>query len=376
MKTNQIYLILILLLIENSIEKKKDIFDETKIKKMKLKNRLFRGSVGDYCFLKDGHITEEGLKLYEKLSDDGVGTIFTGYTTVSDYDQFENSGVFRIDKDEYIEEYKKLSNIVHKNNIKIILDLIHPGIFIKSGIEQIYSPSNIIHPLSKVKSKELTKEDILQIEDDFLNGAIRAKKSGFDGIELHCAHLTLLSQFLSPGINKRNDEYGGNDENRVRIIIEIIQKIRKEVGEDFIISIKLNCDDGIENGITINGFLNTCKLIEKAGADIIQVSGNFINKPQDGPYFYNEAKQLSNVINIPVSLIGGIRDMETMENILNDSNIQYFGFGRPLLCEPDLIKKWENGERSKYKCIGFMGCLKTFSHKCVYIYISLYIILI
>ena len=90
-----------------------------------------------------------------------------------------------------------------------------------------------------------------------------------------------------------------------------------------------------------------------------------MNKPKDGPYFYSEAKQLSDFVNIPVSLIGGIRDMETMENILNDSNIQYFGFGRPLLCEPDLIKKWENGERTKSKCIGCMGCMKTFSHKCV-----------
>ncbi len=366
MSRKKIYFILLISLLVNSLQKEnKKVFESTKLKHLTLKNRIFKGSMPDDTFFQNSHITEEGLKYYEQFSKDGPSLIYTGAAVVRTSSTYEKLGIFRIDKDEYIEEYKKLSNIVHKNNIKIILDLIHPGIFIKSGIEQIYSPSNIIHPLSKVKSKELTKEDILQIEDDFLNGAIRAKKSGFDGIELHCAHLTLLSQFLSPGINKRNDEYGGNDENRVRIIIEIIQKIRKVVGEDFIISIKLNCDDGIENGITINGFLNTCKLIEKAGADIIQVSGNFINKPQDGPYFYNEAKQLSNVINIPVSLIGGIRDMETMENILNDSNIQYFGFGRPLLCEPDLIKKWENGERSKSKCIGCMGCLKTFSHKCV-----------
>ena len=365
MSKKEIYFLIISFLVNSLQKENKKVFEPTKLKKLTLKNRIFKGSMPDDTFFQNEHISNEALKYYEQFSKDGPSLIYTGAAVVRTSSNYEKLGIFRIDKDEYIEEYKKLSNVVHKNNINIILDLIHPGILIKSGIEQIYSPSNVIHPIAKVNSEELTKDDILQIEDDFLKGAIRAKKANFDGIELHCAHLTLLSQFLSPAINKRNDEYGGNDENRARIIIEIIQKIRKEVGKDFIISIKLNCDDGIENGITINGFLNTCKLIEKAGADIIQVSGNFMNKPKDGPYFYSEAKQLSDILNIPVVLIGGIRDVETMEKILKESNIQYFGFGRPLLCEPDLIKRWENGERSKSKCIGCMGCMKTFSHKCV-----------
>ena len=146
----------------------------------------------------------------------------------------------------------------------------------------------------------------------------------------------------------------------------MIKKIRKEVGNNFIISIKLNCNDGIENGISENGFLKVCKLIEKAGADIIQVSGIFINKPNGSPYFFEEAKKLSEFINIPVSLIGGIREFDIMEDMLNNSNIQYFGFGRPLLCQPDLIKKWENGDRSKAKCISCNTCFKTFSHICVF----------
>ena len=129
------------------------------------------------------------------------------------------------------------------------MQIIHPGVFINSGIETIYGPSSIIHPTYNITLKELTKDDILKIEEDFLNGAIRAKKSGFDGIDIHCAHLSILNQFLSPAFNKRNDEYGGSDENKVRIIIEIIHKIRKVVGDDFIISVKINVNDGIENGI-------------------------------------------------------------------------------------------------------------------------------
>ena len=364
MKTNQIYLILILLLIENSIEKKKDIFDETKIKKMKLKNRLFRGSVGDYCFLKDGHITEEGLKLYEKLSDDGVGTIFTGYATISDYDQYENSGVFRIDKDEYIEEYKKLTSLVHKNNANILMQIVHMGGQTTSNVEITYSPSSYIHPETKKKSKEMSKEDILRIEDDFVKAAIRAKKSGFDGIEIHAAHLYLLSQFLSPAFNKRNDEYGGNNENRARILVEIIEKIRKAVGNDFIISLKINCDDNIENGITEEGFIVACKLAEKAGVDIIQVSGMEwlkVKPKEKSPVFFDRTKKVAEILNIPVILIGNVRDVETIQNTLNNSKIEYIGLARPLICELDLVKKWKNGDMKKAKCVSCNTCLKNYS---------------
>ena len=161
------------------------------------------------------------------------------------------------------------------------------------------------------------------------------EKKGYDGIDINCIHLTLLNEFLSIAFNKSNNEYDGNDENRARIVIEIIQRIRKAVGNNFIISVKLNCNDGVERGITIVQFLNICKLIEKAGADIIQVSGNFLNRPKNNiPYFLSETKNVSDILNIPIVLIGGIRDIETKEEVLNKSNIQKF----TIICEPDLVK--------------------------------------
>ena len=358
----------LILLIIHSIQKAtKNIFEPTKIKKLNIKNRLFRSSVTDNCFYENGHIKENAYKYYEELSKEGTSIIFTGAVLISDGSIFEKIGVFKINKDDNIEEFKKLTNLVHKNKVNIIMQIIHPGVLFDSGIETIYGPSNIINPISNITMKELTKDDILKIENDYLNAAIRAKKSGFDGIDLHCAHLSILNQFLSPAFNKRNDEYGGNDENKVRIIIEIIQKIRKVVGEDFIISVKINVNDGIENGINENILLTACKLIEKAGADLIQTSGNWPQhkvKPKN-PIFYKETKKISENVNIPVVLIGGIRDMDTMEDILKESNIQYFGIGRPLVCEPDLVKRWENGERCKSKCIGCNGCAKNLAHTCV-----------
>lgn len=165
----------------------KNIFDETYLKHLKLKNRFFRGSIGDTYF-KNGKINEEGFKLYDQLSKNEVGTIFTGYTTVCDYDQIEGMGVFRLDKDEYIPEYKKLVDMVHKNGANIFMQLVHLGINTNSKAPEIYTPSSLPVPNQNRNSKEMTKDDILRIETAFADAALRAKKAGFDGVDIHGAH--------------------------------------------------------------------------------------------------------------------------------------------------------------------------------------------
>ena len=200
MKKEILFLFLSLFLIQNSIENqnkklKKNLFDETKVKKLLLKNRLIRGAVGDYCLFKEGHLTDEALKLYNQLSDNGVSLIYTGATIMTE-NALNPFSIFRFDKDEYIEEFKKLTNIVHKNNAYIIMQLAEIGLKMESGKEIYYSPSAVKNPFFDVISKEISKEQMLQIENDFVNTALRAKKSNFDGIDIHSAHLNLLSQFL------------------------------------------------------------------------------------------------------------------------------------------------------------------------------------
>ena len=247
------------------------------------------------------------------------------------------------------------------------MQLVHIGGKTTTNIERPYAPSEITDPTTKKLTRELSKDDILRIENDFVKAAIRAKKSGFDGIELHAAHSYLLSEFLSPAYNKRNDEYGGTNENRARIIIEIIEKIRKEVGNDYIISLKINCNDDMENGITEEGFLIASQLAVKAGVDLIQVSGNeWLNKKGSKKIFFiEETKKLAEIVNVPVVLIGAVRDVDTIEKILNESKIEYIGLARPLICEPDLVKKWKEGKSKKAKCVSCNGCLKNNFH-CIF----------
>ena len=364
MKKKQIFFLQLIILLsittEKQTKKKKSIFEEVQIKNLKLNNRIIRASIGDRLSLIDGKITEESLNLYKQLSNDGVGLIITGCANVADYYQMDNLNNFRIDKDEYIPEYQKLTSLVHKNKAKILMQIFHVGGLTTLQTDKIYAPSSIKIPSTNRTSNEMSKDDILRIEQNFVDGAIRAQKAGFDGVDIHAAHHYLLSEFLSPIYNKRNDEYGGNDENRARIIIEIIKKMRKEVGPDFIISMKINCEDGYPEGITQEGFLTACKLAEKAGVDMIQVSGMewwFGKIKPKTPVFFQQTKLLADIVKIPVVLVGGLRDVDTMENAINNSNIEFVSIGRPLICEPDIVQKWKSGYKKKSICLNCNNCL-------------------
>ena len=244
--------------------------------------------------------------------------------------------IFRIDSDEYIEDYKKLTDIVHKYNSYIILQLNHPGLYANSDI--MYSPSGDKGFVNNVTSKEMTKEDILRIQNDFVQAAIRGKKAGFDGIDIHGAQLNFASLFLSTKYNRRTDEYGGSVENRARFIVELIKKIREAIGNDMIISIKIDCEDEAQ-GFTESDFLKTGKILEEAGVDMISVSGTTTART-DELLFYERTKKLAEILKIPVVCIGGIKSYENADYVLKNSKIEYIAMAREFLKQPDIVKKW------------------------------------
>ena len=211
-----------------------------------MKNRLFRGAIVDYESWEDGKLTEKYYKRYEELSKNEIGTIITGVIPVEENKAFP---LPLIDKDEYINQFKKMTDSVHKNG------------------------ANIIAQISVIRDFDMTVEEIHRIINLFGDTAERCKKAGFDGVEIGANHLATLSQYLSPLFNHRTDEYGGSEENRARFVIEIIKKVRQRVGEDFIILLKINSEDGEHNGITSEQFISLCKSAEQAGVDMIDITG-------------------------------------------------------------------------------------------------------
>ena len=234
--------------------------------------------------------------------------------------------------------------------------------------------------LNGIKEKaQLTLEEIGDIVDCFVEAIIDMKKTGFDGVQLHAAHGGLLSRFLSPYTNRRDDVYGGSSSNRVRIIREIVNNARKSVG-NFPILIKMNCTDYLEGGINIDIFSELAREIEHTSVDALEVSGGMweclfrsenelgfrpipapeshtrIKNPKKQSYFLQYAEKLS--LGVPVILVGGNRDIERLEEIVHHGKVEFIALSRPLIREPDLPKRWLEGRGGRTtECISCNSCI-------------------
>ena len=168
----------------------------------------------------------------------------------------------------------------------------------------------------------------------------RAKAAGFDGIQLHCAHGYLLAQFISPLFNLRTDEYGGSPQNRVRFVVEVYQAVRQEVGTDYPIWIKMNSTDEQADGLTLNDFIEMATILSDAGIDAIEVSGNrwSSHTVAERAYYQEAAKHLAAHVTTPIILTGGMRELDMMQTISDTSNVNLFGFSRPLIKEPNFVQ--------------------------------------
>lgn len=354
----------------------KTLFDQTELSGMKLKNRFVRSATHDGMADALGHVTEKLVNHYEELAKGGVGTIITGLTNVTDLEKIVPRQMAIYD-DSFIPEYKKLTDAVHQHETNIILQLVCNGTQSRSKSPGVlWAPSVIEDEATVAGATEMTKEDIQSMKDAFVNGAVRAKKAGFDGVQLHVAHGYLLSRFLTPFYNRRTDEYGGNKENRARVILEICQGIREAVGAEYPVLAKINCDDFMSEGLTFEECMYVCKMLQKAGLSAVEISGGSALSRKDErtirkvtqeteSYFKKYAAEIAENIEIPVICVGGNRDFNGLEDIINQTKIEYLSLCRPFIREPQLINRWASGDRTPAKCI---SCTKCFGveTKCIF----------
>jgi 2,4-dienoyl-CoA reductase-like NADH-dependent reductase (Old Yellow Enzyme family) len=351
----------------------KTLFEETRIGSMTLKNRMWRAATWLNMASDTGRLTKRQEKVYLDLAKGGVGTIITGYAFVIKEEQ-PNPNMLGIYDDSFIPEYKKFTEKIQAEGVNIVMQIVYGGSFSSylTDSRTIWGPSAVAHPLTEVVPTEMTQDNIETLVSAFALAAGRVKAAGFDGVELHGAHSYLLSQFLSPYFNRRSDEYGGPIENRARIILEVLEAVRKEVGPDYPVFIKMHCtDDWDENGLTEDESLQVALELEKRGITGIEFSGGNMdneNYPNKGPgrggilkaekqsYFAEATAKIAGHLKVPVISVGGHRSPGRMEELLNATAIQYFSLGRVLHSEADIVNRWHQDKTAKPRCISCNKC--------------------
>lgn len=345
------------------------LFEETVIKGMKMRNRVVRSATWEGMCEPDGRPTQKLINTYENLARGGVGLIISGYTFVRP-DGKGLPGKMGIHTDDFESDFKKLTGAVHAAGGKIAIQLVHAGgqTTAQNAGRQPLAPSSIEVDQFPEVPAELSKDDISDLVAAFGAGTRRAKAWGFDAVQLHGAHGFLINQFLSPLTNRRTDEYGGSIENRSRFLLEVYQKVRQEVGENYPVLIKLNAADYMDGGLEIDDAMYAAKKLARAGIDAIEVSTGTpasgdkgaarekINKPEKEAYNLEPARRIKEEVNCLVMVVGGFRSCEVIERTLNDNDISYISMARPFIREPGLVNRWRQGDVKPATCISCNSC--------------------
>ncbi|MBO0410480.1 NADH:flavin oxidoreductase [Enterococcus hulanensis] len=319
------------------------------IGQLELSNRLTMPPMATAKSNENGEVTQELCDYYaEKSAGSYIGLIISEHSYINPEGK-ASKGQLSIAKDSDIEGLEKLTAAIHQNHTITFAQINHAGGLAKEEItdHQPLSASSIEMPKgarSKVVPTEMTQEDIQKVITDFAAAALRAKKAGFDGVEIHAAHGYLLTQFYSPLTNKRTDQYNGNSiEGRIRLHLEIIQAIREAVGKDYPIAIRLGASDHRSEGTTIADSVIAAQEFEKAGVCLLDISGgfSFYTHPdlKEQGYFSDLTEAIKQNVTIPVLLTGGIVEAEVAEKLLREKKADMIGVGRAILKDSDWAKQ-------------------------------------
>jgi 2,4-dienoyl-CoA reductase-like NADH-dependent reductase (Old Yellow Enzyme family) len=330
-----------------------------------IKNRLFKSAMSEQLGLRD-HNPKPGLaKLYGRWADGGVGLSMTGNIMIDRGALGEPKNVV-LDEQSDLTEFKKWAAAGKKNGSHIWTQLNHPGKQIPNFIVDVpVAPSAIAltRGLEKGfnKPRALLEEEILVIIKKFAISAKLAKEAGFTGVQIHGAHGYLVSQFLSPRHNQRDDQWGGSLENRMRFVLSIYHAIREQVGADFPIGIKLNSADFMKGGFTEEDSMQVVKTLADAGIDLIEISGGSYENPsmmgsdakkstvQREAYFLDYAEKVRSLVDTPLVVTGGFRSAKAMQEALDSGATDFIGIARTTCVDPDFPNKLIADVNYKYQ---------------------------
>jgi len=351
------------------------LFQPMKIKNMDLRNRFVRSATYDKLSDERGHVTDKRIKFFTDLAEGGVGLIVTGLTYVHPSGQlaaFESS----IATDDCIPGLKRLTAAVHHRGAKIAVQLYHTGRenarFLKAKGERALAPSFVSDdPYFTQDHRQMTEEEIWEIIEAFGDAAKRAREAEFDAVQVHGAHVYLLSQFLSPFTNRRQDSWGGTLENRLRFHREVYNAIRRKIGDDYPVLIKIGVQDGFSGGLEFSEGKQAAQLLAQWGFDALEISHGLrgksygesefptkIDSIEREAYFRPWCREIKGLVDVPVMMVGGLRTFELMEEIIKSGDADFISLSRPLIREPGIINEWKRGNRGRPACISCNQCLE------------------
>ncbi len=326
----------------------------------RVENRLAKAAMTEHLADSTGLPNDHHFTLYKRWAEGGAAFLLTGNVMV-DRRSLEGIGNVVLDYNQPTQRFKMWTEAVKESGGQLWMQIGHAGGL--SICENSLSPSGIQH-VGKVRTfpqtQPMTQEDILDVIKRFAYAASVAKECGFAGVEIHSAHQFLLNQFLSPLTNTRTDEWGGSLENRMRPLLEVVRAVRKAVGANYPIAVKLNSSDGLNraDGWTEDQSLLVCAALEKEGVDLLEFSGgSYEATPMLGPqniehlpsrpeaFFLEYAKKVRKIApRVPIMLTAGMRSVNIMADSIQDGTVQVIGLGRPLAAMPDIPKKLLSGE--------------------------------
>lgn len=351
-------------------DKYKYLFRSGKLGGVTLKNRVVMSPMSISAASPSGEINDTVIAYYSERAKYGVGLIFIGMMTVDEeYGITYRNQIFL--RATHVRNLKRLAESIHGYGAKVIGQLYHGG---NMGTPQFTGRQNIsasdVTTLPGNEPRAMTLEEIMTLEQKYVNCAKLLQTSGFDGVEIHAAHGYLIPQFLSPYYNKRTDQYGGSFENRFRLLKEIIEKVRQAVGPRFIITVRFSGDEMAVGHsplhMTLEDGVRIAKAIEETGmADALNISnGNgFFPNPNCEPFSYpfgwkkHVSKKIKESVSLPIIATNTVKDPAQAEQLLAEGVSDFIALGRPLFADPQFLKKtWEGREDEIRKCLGCMHC--------------------
>lgn len=340
------------------------MYESFKINNLEIKNRIIRSAMFEFG-ANDGKISEPIVKLYEEVAKGGSGLIITGMQSVSDRAGI-GAAMVRTCYDGYIDDMKKIADVIHKYDSKVFVQLQHAGYRTNWKLGYDTLGVNEFKVSEECTYHEATQEEIDKIVHDFARAASRCKEAGCDGVQIHAAHGFLINSFLSPHFNHRKDAYGGGIDNRARLLFEIYDAVRQYVGKDFSVSVKIPFDDLVPDGNTSQEMLYVCKNLEDRGVDMLEISSGitmdgkessftpFMKDGKEGK-FMESAKIVADALHIPVASVCAYRTPEFIEKVLSNTSITAISLGRPLTREPNLPNRWKT-DKSRALCVSCNRC--------------------